>query len=409
VTETVDRPRTLFRLLAAPAGLAAVFLAVEFLDELSFGAVGAAWPAIRNELGLTYSQIGLLTGLPLILGNAVEPLLGLFGDLGRRKRIVISGGVAFALAMLLAGAAPSFLLLLAALVLSYPASGAFVGLSQATLMDLAPDRRELSMARWTLAGAVGVVAGPALLALVLSAGGSWRIPMLLCAAAAPLLTFALLPGPFPRTDRNGDRPTFRRLLSDFLTAVRRREVLRWLVLLAMGDLMLDVFLGFLALYGTDVAAVSPAAAGLMVAVWSGVGLVGDALLIPLLKRVDPLRYLRISALIMAGLYACFLAAPWLGVKIVLLAAMGLGNSGWYAVPQARLYAELPGRSGTAMAVNSTFGILAGTVPLLLGASAQRFGLAPVMWILMAGPLGLLLLLPAPAPRPTAGRRPAAGG
>jgi MFS transporter, FSR family, fosmidomycin resistance protein len=393
VADNRSRPRILLRRLAFPAGLAAVFLAIEFLDELAFGTIGAAWPVIRDDLSLTYGQIGLLMGLPLVFGNLIEPALGLLGDLGHRKRIILMGGVCFLAAMLMLGASASFLLLLGALLLSSPSSGAFVSLSQATLMDLDPHRRELSMARWTLAGALGVVAGPALLALVLTAGGSWRLPMFIFAGMALILTFCLLPRHFPPPVEEEERITFRGLFSGFWASIRRPEVLRWLFLLALGDLMLDVLLGFIALYGTDVAKVSIAMASLMVAVWSTVGILGDALLIPLLKRMDPLKYLRISALCMVGLYAVFLLAPWIAVKIILLASMGLLNAGWYAIPQARLYAALPGRSGTAMAVTSAFGILAGGIPWLLGGLAERFGLAPVMWLLMAGPLGLSVLLP----------------
>jgi predicted MFS family arabinose efflux permease len=64
--------------------------------------------------------------------------------------------------MLLVALGHSFELLLLAFVLMYPASGAFVSLSQASLMDLAPDRREANMVRWTIAGAVGALAGTAL-------------------------------------------------------------------------------------------------------------------------------------------------------------------------------------------------------------------------------------------------------
>jgi FSR family fosmidomycin resistance protein-like MFS transporter len=375
-----------------PAGLAAVFLAIEFLDELAYGTVGAAWPVIRDDLHLTYAQIGLLVGLPLVLGNLLEPALGLLGDLGQRKRIII-GGVCFLASMLMLGASGSFLLLLGASILASPSSGAFVSLSRATLVDLEPDRREMAMARWTLAGSLGVVAGPMLLILTLIAGGSWRIPMFLFAACALLLTLALIPRRFPSPPEGSEHLTLRGLISDFWSAIHRRDVLRWLVVLALGDLMPDVLLGFIALYGTDIAAVSSATASLMVAVWSGVGILGDALLIPLLARTNPLKYLRISALLMFGLYAGFLLAPWVAVKILLLALMGLFSSGWYAIPQAQLYKTLPGRSGTAMAVTSAFGILAGGIPWLLGGLAQTFGLAPVMWLLMAGPLGLLVLLP----------------
>jgi FSR family fosmidomycin resistance protein-like MFS transporter len=379
--------------LAAAAGLAAVFLAVAFLDEFACGAFGAAWPVIRDDLRLTYGQIGILVGVPLILGNFLEPALGLLGDAGHRKPIILAGGVCFLAAVLLIGFSATFPMLLVASILLSPSSGAFVSLSQATLMDLDPERRELGMARWTLAGSLGFVAGPILLSSVLSLGGSWRLPMFLFAAIALALTIILAGHPCPSpapAEKNAD---LRGLLEGFWQAVRRREVLRWLVLLAFSDLMLDVFLGFIALYGTDVAHLSSATAGWMVAAWSGIGILGNALLIPILARVDPLRYLRFSAAIMLVLYSSFLLAPWIAVKFLLLALMGLMNAGWYAIPQARLYAALPGRSGTAMAAASTFGILAGGIPLLLGGLAQRFGLAPVMWLLIAGPAGLLFLLP----------------
>jgi len=45
--------------------------------------------------------------------------------------------------------------------------------------------------------------------------------------------------------------------------------------------MLDILYGFLALYFVDVVRVSPAFAALGVAVWTGLGLLGDFLLIPL--------------------------------------------------------------------------------------------------------------------------------
>ena len=39
-------------------------LAIELLDEFVFGAREAAWPAIRDELDLSYVQIGLLLSVP---------------------------------------------------------------------------------------------------------------------------------------------------------------------------------------------------------------------------------------------------------------------------------------------------------------------------------------------------------
>lgn len=73
-----------------------------------------------------------------------------------------------------AGAAPAFLVFAVAFAVYYPASGAFVCVSQASLMDAAPAGREQSMARWALTGSAGVLLGPLLLAAILAAGLGWR-------------------------------------------------------------------------------------------------------------------------------------------------------------------------------------------------------------------------------------------
>jgi hypothetical protein len=126
-------------------------LAIEFLDEFVFGTREAAWPLIRADLGLSYAQIGMLLGLPNVIGNLVEPALGILGDVWRRRALILGGGVAFALALLLTALSQSFPALLLSFILFYPASGAFVSLSQATLMDADPARHEQNMARWTFA------------------------------------------------------------------------------------------------------------------------------------------------------------------------------------------------------------------------------------------------------------------
>ena len=101
-------------------------------------------------------------------------MLGVASVTWRRRVLVLGGGLVFAAALALAAVAPSFWVLLVAFALLYPASGAFVSLSQAALMDLQPERREHNMARWTFAGAVGAVLGPLLLAGFAFAGLDWR-------------------------------------------------------------------------------------------------------------------------------------------------------------------------------------------------------------------------------------------
>ena len=249
------------------------------------------------------------------------------------------GGFGFALAAAANAGAVGFWTLLAALVIGNPASGAFVSLSQATLMDSAPAQRERNMARWTLAGSFGYVGGPVVLAAALWIGVGWRGALVaLAVTTIPLLV--VLPH-LPRAAES-EHESLRASLASALAALRIREVQRWLLTLEALDLLGDVLHGYLALYFVDVAHVSPAAAALGVGVWTGASLVGDWLLLHVLRRASGFAYLRATAVAALAVYPAFLLVPGLAPKLVLVAALGLLNSGWYAVPQAALYAALSG-------------------------------------------------------------------
>ncbi|PYS81026.1 MAG: MFS transporter [Acidobacteria bacterium] len=367
-------------------------LLIEFLDELVFGVREAAWPLVRDDLRLTYTQVGVILSVPGVVGNLVEPSFGILGDVWHRRALVLAGGVVFAAAMLLVGLSTSFAALLAATILFNPASGAFVGLSQAALMDAAPARREQNMARWALSGTIGNITGPIMLGASLGFGAGWRWPFYATGALASLLVAAAWRQPF-ETPAADETVRSRTRLADgareALRALRRREVLRWLLLLEAGDFTQDVLRGFLALYFVDVVGAGEARAALVVVVWTCASLPGELLLLPLLERVRGLSYLRVSISLVLVLFPAFLLAGGFAAKLALLCALGMANAGWYAVLKARLYAELPGRSGTALTLGNVFGVAGSFFPLALGAFAQRFGLGTMMWLLTAGPLVLL--------------------
>jgi MFS transporter, FSR family, fosmidomycin resistance protein len=301
-----------------------------------------------------------------------------------RRALVLAGGVCFAAALALAAAAPSFAVLLGAFALLYPASGAFVSLSQAALMDLEPERREHNMARWTFAGSAGVVAGPLLLAVFAVGGLGWRGLFVAFAAVAVALVVIVRRTPDAAVD--GERPSLRAALR----AVARRDVFRWLFLLELSDLLGDVLLGFLALYFVDEVGASRATGGLAVAVWSGAGLAGAAGMILLLRRVEAIRYLRASAVAAGAAFVAFLLLPGVGPKLVCVAAIAVVNAGWYSVLQARLYGALAGNSGLVLTVGALFPLNA-VLPLGIAALADAWGLQVALWPLLAAPVALLAL------------------
>ena len=394
------------RLKSGPAlaGLLAA-LAVELVDELVDGTKSAAMPLIRHDLGLTYVQVGLLAAVPLILGSVIELPVGVLSGSGRRRRrVMLAGGLVFIAAVLAAGLAHSFLVLLAALVAFFPASGAFVSLTQSTLMDAVPDRRAQHMARWTLAGSIGAVLGPLVVAWVVAAGGTWRLAFVLIAAAAAVTWLAVAAVGRPadglvdlETGEQNGWPGLRKAVRISVKA----GAFRWLVLLEVSDLLLDVFTAFLALYLVATTHASAALAALGVAVRLGAGLAGDALLILVLERFDSLRVLRASVLLTGVLFPAFLIVPGLGLKLAMLAVLSIATAPWYPVLQAEMFASLPGRSGLAVSLTSAAGLVGGLGPLAVGLLAQDLGLSWAMSSLVLVPV---VMLAAPSCRRRAGRK-----
>jgi len=381
--------------------LTVLFLLIEFFDELAFGILGAALPAIRTDLNLTYAQIGLMYGAANLVSAVVEPFMMLLGDTRLRKRLVIGGGVLIATAMLLKAGSPSFPILLIAVILSYPASGAFVSLSQATLMDLNPGREPQMMARWTAAGSAGSLLGPLLVAGAFALAIGWRWLFVGAAGLALILVLLISARAFPRPKHHPDSedkeniPELRILWENLAYALRHRPLMRWMVLLELSDLLQDVLAGYLTLHLTDSAGLSAAQASLIFGVYMTANLVADIVAIPLLERFSGRSVVRVTAAFSILVYAALLLSPWILVKIALLVILPFTTAGWYAVLQGEAYASIPGRSGTVMAVTSLAAMGLAALTTAIGWVAGQAGLPAAMWLLILGPVSLVLLVPHP--------------
>jgi FSR family fosmidomycin resistance protein-like MFS transporter len=296
--------------------------------------------------------------------------------------------------------ARSFIVLLVAFTVFYPASGAFVSLTQAELMEAWPDRQAQIMARWDLAGSAGAVAGPLLLTAVLAAGGGWRVAYLVLAAlawAAWLGTCGCEPHPVraagagpPAAGRDPEPGVARMTRArEVLAALRDWSAVRWALLTVVADLLVDVLTGFLALYLVDVAHLRPPIAALAIAVRLGAGLAGDAALVFVLDRVADVTVLRASAVAAALLYPGFLLVPGPAAKVIILAVLSAATAPWYPLLQARLYGSLPGRSSVAVTLSSAAGLVGGLGPLAVGLSAEAFGLSWALAVLVVVPVAVL--------------------
>jgi FSR family fosmidomycin resistance protein-like MFS transporter len=384
-------------ILRGATSLTFLFMLIEFFDELNYGVGNAALPALRTDLGISYVQVGLLLGLPGIINTFFEPVLMLLGDTRYRKHIMLVGGLAIVLSLVAIASTKSFPLVLMGMVIGFPASGAFVSLSQATLMDLNPGREPQMMARWTVAGSLANLIGPLVLAGGFALGFGWRWAYfglaLICLVLVGMTWLRQIPMHQREDTTLKSQQSVKDLIRGLWEAVRNPHLMRWMILLQFSDLLLDVLTGYLALYFTDVIGFSVAQASLMVSVLMLAGLISNIVLIPLLERYPGRNLVRISAGVTGILYAAWLLAPWLWVKIGLIILIKLVTLGWYEVLQGEAFATVPGRSGTVMAINSVIGVLGGCISFFVGWVAAQAGLPAAMWILLFGPISLVLFVP----------------
>lgn len=374
-----------------------IYLLIEFIDELVFGVGEIALPFIRDDLQLTYTQIGLLLSLPGVIAAFIEPFIGILGDVWKRRLLILVGGILFTVSLAITSLSNTFYLLLFSFILFFPSSGAFVSLAQANLMDSDTARHEQNMARWTFAGSLGVLAGPLLLGLFVYFGLGWRGAYAALASFSSLCLLAALRYLPPDPISSSSFPSLRVVFDGFRAAfasLKRADVWRWLLLLEFADLMGDVLFSYLALYFVDVGRATETQAGIAVTAWLALGLITDFLFIPFIDRQnDSMKFLRITASIEVFAFAIFLLTPGFIPKLIVVVFVNLLNTGWYAILQGRLYSSLPGQSGSLMAIGSVTAPVAKFFPFLIGFLADQFGLQAAMWLLILGPVALLLGLP----------------
>ena len=137
--------------------------------------------------------------------------------------------------------------------------------------------------------------------------------------------------------------------------------------------------------------------------WTVSDLVGNLILLRFLRHVPGTSYVRATALAVAVLFPLFQLADGLWPKVVLIGLVGALHSGWYPVAKGRLYAELPGLSGTAMGISTVTGLLGSALPLAVGLLAGRFGLHDAFWLVLIAPVALLVGVPRASKKGQTGR------
>jgi Major Facilitator Superfamily len=340
-------------------------LVAGFVDEtVAFLPFGALEP-LRHDLGLSYAGAAALLALYPGIG-LVGGVFGVLADRYSRRLIAAGGALGYATGLLLfaAGTNPT-MLVIAVSVMGF-AGDAMVRATDVALVDVAGDRLELAVARATLLGTIGDLAGPALLAVCLITGLGWRAAFVVAglgmAGYGLLLASQPLPAPTrpPDVTPDGDpRPHH-----GVAAVLRDRRVFRLGLLAALVDVFDEPFLAFAIAYLVGLAG------GVAAAAWA--------------SRVERAEITpsAVAALLVGGV-AAIVAAPH--PVVAALGAAGVGaavNLAWISL-EARVLTLRPGQPGTTSAMVSAVAQLAVLVPLVAGVLADGAGVSTALLLYLA--------------------------
>ena len=363
--------------------------AAPFADELLAGVPTLGAADIRADLALTYGAVAAtVLAAPLLLGLFVEaPLLIAAKRVGRR-RMAAAGFWAMAAGAL--GAALSASAWQLALSLSFAAAGGGVALAlvETTLMDAAPERRELWMTRFTIGATLGDLAAPGLLAAVAFLGFGWRGAFVAVALSTMLAALLIARHVTDGGAADEERLPIRLVLRRALTNGR---LLLWSRGVVACDLLDEILVVVAMLFLREVRGIDPGAAALALAVLPAAGMLGLLLTERMLRRMPPLRWLALNCAACSAAIAGLVLIPSAAAAVAMLGVVGFTAASMWPIATAQAYRALPQDSTTVAAVANLFAPLGVALPVAITYAADLWGLPVAVALLGIQPVTLLVL------------------
>jgi len=375
-----------------------VLLSMGLLDELIMGIPVVALPLLRDRLGLSYAQIGLLFTAAALSGMLIEPFINLLSDRRSKKPWILWGLLLLTVAFVLIGNITSYVPLLLAFAMSYPAGEAAIDLSQAVIIDAAPNESPRTMTRWTLLSSIGDFLAPLVVSTFVALHLGWTELCWLAAALWLVVALLLAPLRFPtpcidlEVNEHSEEIS---IWASLREAVHDPLLLRWSALSIIPTMLDEVFLSFVVLYLRDILHVSEALIALIVTLPMLASFVGLFLLEHLLKRRQPSPTCLLTWLSMATLVGVLglLVIHTLWMVIVALLVISASCAGWYPLAKAEAYARKPSRSGVVRIVIGLGNSFEIALPGAIGLICASFGIFTGLSVLGLAPVLMLILLP----------------
>ena len=221
-------------------------LSMALLDELITGFPVIGLPLLRDQLHLSYDQIGLLFSVGAIAGMLVDPAINLLSDRTSKRYWILGGLLILAVGFALAASTHNFIVLLVIFAFIYPANGAAVELSEGTLIDATPQDATRTMTRWTAMSSIGDLLSPLTVVAIVTLPSGLSAWTVLCWLGAILwlsAAFILWPQCFPQASHmseNADSTPTMSTLASLREALHNPQLPRWTALTLIPTMLDDL-------------------------------------------------------------------------------------------------------------------------------------------------------------------------
>ncbi|MGF1595326.1 MAG: MFS transporter [Acidimicrobiales bacterium] len=358
------------------SALLAWFTGAHLVNDFNALMLPAFLPAMTDEFGLTYLQLGILSLAFTILSGLLQVFAGHHADRhGRRRRALAFGFTVTAVGFVAMGLSPTFVVLVAASLLCGLGASTYHPQATAVLVNAYPGERGRTMGIHGWGGSVGTFIAPLGVAVLVTAVG-WR-PALFVLAVPSVVVALLLRA---RLGESAPNPTAR--LRGGITG----EV--WLLAVTFGLLSMVIrgFLTFLPTFLVERGS-SLSEAGLLTTLILVVGLVAQPLGGIMFDRLGGRTvFVGAGVATSVSLGAFAVTSGWL--LLVTIAAVAFFVFAMFPVSLA-MGSELSGVERTGIGVGIVFGIsglASAAVQPLLGAVADRTSLHVALSLLVVASL-----------------------
>lgn len=376
-------------MIAFSRRVALALFAVPALDELASGVAPASVPELANDLGVgSEFAAGAMLVAYFALALIIEAPLLAWSERVRVRWFSAVSLFVIALDLAFLAWAPNVVCLLAGLAIYGVACGCATSASEGALVEADPARRERTMTRLMIAGGIGDLLAPLVLAGLAAIGLGWRAGFAVGSAIALALGIAhACSKSLERriTDDDDEDAGSSGFFASLRVALKNRELVGWSLAVAFSTLLDEVFVAFVAIH-FDAIGASTGSRNFALGAWVVAGFVALVATERVADRIDGRRILAGASVVAIGATIGLALTRSTLVASVMVTVIGGCAATFHPLTKARAYASLPGRPGIVNALASALTVVDLGSPVVFGLVAAHAGSSGAMLALLAAPI-----------------------